>query len=117
IHLGMILNRHQRLRAQRWRAPVPEETRFPREVEQRRRLPNTETIAYAHTDASRIGERGLAVMTRRARKRSIAREQRFMKKFFAERHAFLDERVVSRQIRNRKSRAHGEAKRRVRGGK
>src|SRR5262245_20687758 len=105
----MILNWHQGLRAKRRRAAIPEERALPREIEKRHSVARAGLLTHADAVLACVSEGVFRVVTRSAGDRAVFGEQRFMKKPFAERDAFLDEWIVARQIGNWKRGTHLEA--------
>ena len=112
IHLQMICDRHERLRAQRRRATVPKELALPREIEERHPVPRALAPFHSEAEATRIGKRKRRRVARRARQRAVPRQRGVVEKFFAERHTLGDQRVVPRQRGDRKGAAGRETIRR-----
>ena len=108
VHLDVVFNGNEDLRAERRGASVPEEVVFPSEIEERHRIASAGLVAHADADAARIGERGVALVAGGAGKRAIAGEGGLGEEDFAEGDALLDERVVAWQIGDGKGRAHLE---------
>lgn len=109
VHLGVILDGEEDLLAKGRRAAIPEEERLPGEIYQRHAVARAGATFDADTETARIGEAIGRQVAGGAGDGAIAGELGIVEELAAEGHAFVDERIVPREGRQREGAADGEA--------
>ena len=115
-HLNGILNGLKNLFAQRGGASVPEERRFPREIEKWHRVARSIFTLGSFAPSASVAESFLRIVTRGARLRAVYGKRLIKKEAASQLHAWFGKWIVERQGGLRKRAGERETKgRRIRG--